>query len=117
MATQSKSSDFRVVIVGGGIAGLTLANALERAHIDYVLLEAREKIGPHAGASIAFFANGCRILDQLGCFDAVDAESEPLRWIAEHLPSGEYNRAPSDRAQLGRNRYDRWQPQHCWVIY
>lgn len=38
MATEFEH--FRVIIVGAGFAGLTLANALERAGIDYLLLEA-----------------------------------------------------------------------------
>jgi polyamine oxidase len=35
----------RVVIVGAGIAGLTVANALGQAEIDCVVLEARDRIG------------------------------------------------------------------------
>ena len=40
-------ANFRVVIAGGGITGLTLANALQHANIDYVLLEGRDDIGSH----------------------------------------------------------------------
>lgn len=32
-------SDIRVTIVGGGIGGLTLANAFEKAGINYIILE------------------------------------------------------------------------------
>jgi polyamine oxidase len=35
----------RVVIVGAGIAGLTVANALRQADVDAVVLEARDRIG------------------------------------------------------------------------
>lgn len=69
------SRNFHVVIVGGGIAGLTLANALEKAGIDYVLLEARDTITPRVGASIGFFPNGARILDQLGCLEAIEKDT------------------------------------------
>jgi 2-polyprenyl-6-methoxyphenol hydroxylase-like FAD-dependent oxidoreductase len=72
---MAASGGFRVIIAGGGIAGLTLANALEKAGIDYVLLEARDTITPKAGASIGFFANGSRILDQLGCFEDMEKET------------------------------------------
>ena len=75
MATNQR---FRVIIGGGGISGLTLANALEQAGIDYVLLEARDEIDPQVGASIGFFANGSRILDQLGCFESIEKEIYPL---------------------------------------
>ena len=57
----------KVIIVGGGIAGLTLANALEKipVPIKYVILEARDKVAPQVGAGIALAPSGCRILDQL----------------------------------------------------
>src|SRR5690348_16729429 len=35
----------RVVVVGAGIAGLTVANALAHAGVEYVVLEARDRIG------------------------------------------------------------------------
>jgi 2-polyprenyl-6-methoxyphenol hydroxylase-like FAD-dependent oxidoreductase len=68
---------FRVIIVGGGIAGLTLANSLQRANIDYLLLEACDEIAPPAGASIAVGAHGARILDQIGTLDEVLDVSTP----------------------------------------
>lgn len=69
---------FRVIIAGGGISGLTLAIALEKANIDYVLLEARDTITPNVGASIGIFQNGTRILDQLGCLDEIAEETVPI---------------------------------------
>lgn len=76
---MSSTPDFRVIIGGGGIAGLTLANSLEKAGIDYILLESRDTIHPQVGASIGIFANGGRIFDQLGCFDAMAEETCALR--------------------------------------
>lgn len=75
---MAPSRDFRVIIGGGGIAGLTLANALERAGVDYILLESRDTIHPKVGASIGLFANGGRIYDQLGCYDLIEKEIAPL---------------------------------------
>ena len=74
-------TDFKVIIVGGGISGLTLANALERANIDYVLLEARGEIAPFVGASIAITANGGRVLDQLGCYETIRERTVPMDFI------------------------------------
>ncbi|KAH8646226.1 hypothetical protein BX600DRAFT_157932 [Xylariales sp. PMI_506] len=65
---------FKVVIAGGSIAGLTLANMLEQFGIDYVLLEAYAEIAPQLGASIGLMPNGLRILDQIGCYDPVQKE-------------------------------------------
>ncbi len=63
---------FSVIIVGGSVSGLTLANMLERFDIDYVLLEAHSEIAPQLGASIGLMANGNRILDQLGLYDDIE---------------------------------------------
>lgn len=64
-------SPFKVVIVGGSIAGLALALMLERNGIDFVILEAYGSIAPQAGASFGVLPNGFRILDQLGCYESV----------------------------------------------
>ncbi|CAJ0548379.1 Ff.00g019920.m01.CDS01 [Fusarium sp. VM40] len=62
---------FKVIIVGGSVAGLSTANMLEQFDIDYVLLEAYPQIAPQVGASIGILPNGFRILDQLGCFQPI----------------------------------------------
>ena len=73
------SQPFKVVIVGGGVSGLTLALTLAKAGIDYVLLEAHPEIAPDAGASIAVSASGSRTLDQVGVLEDLLAISTPLR--------------------------------------
>ena len=40
------STRFQVIIVEGGVGGLTLANALEKAKVDYVLLESKDEVAP-----------------------------------------------------------------------
>ena len=72
-------SSFRVIIVGGGIGGLTLANCLQHAGIDYLLLEGREQIGLHVGAAVGVEANGARILDQLGILSNLEDLIEPYK--------------------------------------
>jgi len=87
-----KNRNLRVVIGGGGICGLTLANALERGRIEYVLLESRDEIAPPLGASIAVNANGFRILDQLGCYDGIASKTVPFDYIRTYLPDGKLQR-------------------------
>jgi 2-polyprenyl-6-methoxyphenol hydroxylase-like FAD-dependent oxidoreductase len=75
---------FKIIIAGGGITGLTLANMLDRFDIDYVLLEAYKDIHPPKGAAIGIMPNGSFILDQLGFYETVretaqDAEVEISR--------------------------------------
>ncbi|KAK1461801.1 FAD binding domain-containing protein [Colletotrichum cuscutae] len=62
---------FKVIIVGGSVSGLSLANMLERLNVDYTLLEAYPNIAPQVGASIGLLPNGFRILDQLDCFEPI----------------------------------------------
>ncbi|KAJ5431308.1 Monooxygenase FAD-binding [Penicillium cf. griseofulvum] len=67
---------FKVIIVGGSIAGLSLALMLERNGIDFVILEAYGSIAPQVGASFGVLPNGFRILDQLGCYESVLEKAE-----------------------------------------
>ncbi|KAF5628110.1 FAD binding domain protein [Fusarium tjaetaba] len=62
---------FKVIIVGGSVSGLSLANMLEKFSIEYILLEAHPTIAPQLGASMGLLPGGLRILDQLGCYDRV----------------------------------------------
>ncbi|GIC91334.1 FAD-dependent monooxygenase pyr5 [Aspergillus udagawae] len=79
---------FKVIIVGGSIAGLTLAHCLRRLGIDYVVLERRDEIAPQEGASIGIMPNGGRILDQLGLYDQIEELVEPLSSAHMRYPSG-----------------------------
>ncbi|KAK1472557.1 FAD binding domain-containing protein [Colletotrichum tamarilloi] len=65
------SKDFTVLIAGGGIAGLTLANLLERVGINYLILEGYREMAPQVGASIGILPNGSRVLDQIGLYDEI----------------------------------------------
>jgi ribosomal protein S27E len=60
LSIEEKESRLRVIIVGGSVAGLTLAHCLHHSNIDYVVLEAREEIAPQVGASIVVLPNGAR---------------------------------------------------------
>jgi len=80
--------NFRVIISGGGIAGLTLANALQLGGIDFVLLERRNTIAPQVGASIGILPNGARIIDQIGCYEEILELVEPVTNSATHRADG-----------------------------
>ncbi|CEI63635.1 hypothetical protein FVEN_g6763 [Fusarium venenatum] len=65
-------SERTVIIVGGSVAGLSLANMLEKVGgIRYIVLEAYDEIAPQVGASIGLHPSGLRILDQLGCAEGL----------------------------------------------
>lgn len=70
-----------VIIVGGSVAGLTLANILEQYNIGFVVLEKHETIAPQLGAGFAILPDGARILDQLGCHESLAKNNEPVNSI------------------------------------
>ncbi|KAK5132877.1 hypothetical protein LTR08_008397 [Meristemomyces frigidus] len=104
MAASKETAKVKVIIVGGGIAGLTLANALQHGDTEYVLLEARDKIAPQLGASIGLRPNGSRILDQLGCYDDIMNLTDPIEFTASHRPDRSLMRPPTDAFQLVQAR-------------
>jgi FAD-dependent urate hydroxylase len=70
----------RILIVGGGIAGLSLAIALRRNGAAPELVE-RSPAWPAVGAGIVLHANAVRALRTLGLGEAIEAASAPLpRW-------------------------------------
>lgn len=91
------SKQFKVIIAGGSIAGLSLALMLEKNGIDFVVLEGYPNIAPQVGASIGVLANGLRILDQLGCCDEVIKMAEyPVEKVVFRDSSGHSFRAFED---------------------
>lgn len=77
-----------VIINGGGIAGLTLANALQQKKHPYVILEKAEKLEA-IGAGIALQNNGLAILQHLGLTHLLG--DSPL----QHMQLGPHNQLRS----------------------
>lgn len=65
------SSDFRIILVGGGPVGLVAAHVFAAAGIDFVLLEQRATIVPPQGAGIVLFPHTQRVLEQLGLMNRI----------------------------------------------
>ncbi|KAK8030364.1 hypothetical protein PG990_000098 [Apiospora arundinis] len=97
---------FKVIIAGGGVAGLTLATMFEKFHIDYVLLEAHQEFTPQLGASIGLLANGLRILDQLGIYDRLlRMPLATLKRLTIRSPNGELLLAVDNHAEHLTKRF------------
>ncbi|KAF4447568.1 FAD binding domain-containing protein [Fusarium austroafricanum] len=79
---------FKVIIVGGSITGLTLAHSLDRIGVDYTILEKRANIAVQEGASIGILPNGARVLDQLGLYNVIEQSTSPIRASHIHFPDG-----------------------------
>jgi len=69
-----------ILIVGGGIGGLSLAACLARAGIDCEVVE-RNPVWTTVGGGITLFPNGMRALDAIGARPEVDAAGLPLELI------------------------------------
>ncbi|KAJ9490165.1 hypothetical protein VN97_g3104 [Penicillium thymicola] len=80
MTRVAPTTDAQVIIVGGGIGGLTLAGICKKLGISYKVLERSAEITP-VGAGISLAPNCLRILDQLGHMDAIRRKGQPLRKI------------------------------------
>ncbi|OTB04018.1 hypothetical protein M426DRAFT_262514 [Hypoxylon sp. CI-4A] len=86
---MSENTQFRVIVVGGGVAGLTASHCLQKAKIDHVVLERRASIAILEGAGIMIYPNGARILQQLGAWDALQASNaSPCNYLWWRGPDG-----------------------------
>lgn len=84
----TENTPFKVVVVGGGITGLTLAHCLDRAGVDYVLLEKHTDICANIGGAIAMEPNGSQILDQLGLYQDLEKRTNDLHFWYTRYASG-----------------------------
>jgi 2-polyprenyl-6-methoxyphenol hydroxylase-like FAD-dependent oxidoreductase len=76
-------ADMRIVIVGGGIGGLTLALALRREGFEPAVYE-RAPALLEVGAAIAVWPNAYRVLERLGLGETVLARAghmRSVRWL------------------------------------
>lgn len=73
---------FKVIVIGGGLAGLGLAHCLDKAGIDFLVLERNQEICINDGASLALWPHNVRILDQLGLLE--EAEKLDCRILYKH---------------------------------
>ncbi|KAL5043903.1 hypothetical protein BDW71DRAFT_209888 [Aspergillus fruticulosus] len=94
MTPDSDKSQLRVIIIGGAVSGLTLAHCLEKAGIDYVVLEKHHDITTNIGGSVALQPAGCRILDQLGVLDHLRKCTNDIQAVNVALPDGYTRRHP-----------------------
>ncbi|KAJ5982177.1 Monooxygenase FAD-binding [Penicillium sp. IBT 35674x] len=88
MKTDPEKPAFKVLIVGGSVAGLTLANALSRANVDFLVLESHSHVDDSIGGAITIISNGLTILDQMGMYDDILELLEPAEELYTWLPNG-----------------------------
>ena len=93
----------RIIIVGGGIGGVTAAAAIARAGFPVTLLEAARQFGD-IGAGVTLSPNAMKGLDHIGVMEQVAAAGvEPVRQRIQHWQDGRVL-IPMERASA-RARY------------
>lgn len=80
---MDSSQKTQIIIIGGGLGGLTLAIILQRLDIQCIVLERSESF-KLAGAGISLAPNALRVLDQLGLYDEIKKEGQRLNKMLVH---------------------------------
>jgi 2-polyprenyl-6-methoxyphenol hydroxylase-like FAD-dependent oxidoreductase len=77
----------RVLVLGGGIGGLSAAIALRKVGFDAHVFEQSPELR-EAGAGVGLWSNAMKSLEELGVADAVRRSSRPLRVVAGATSAG-----------------------------
>ncbi|KAF9178702.1 hypothetical protein BGZ51_007545 [Haplosporangium sp. Z 767] len=78
--SSPSSSKVKIIIVGAGVCGLLTAIHLERAGMDYIVVEKARTLSP-LGSALSFTSATSYIFDQLGILDEIAAASSPCTKI------------------------------------
>lgn len=70
----------KVLIIGAGIGGLSLAAFLEKENISYKIIE-KQKDFSHHGYSLGMWSNGRHMLSKLGLLDEFDAHGRMMKFF------------------------------------
>jgi NADH dehydrogenase FAD-containing subunit len=97
LSTTMTSTKRRIIITGGGIGGLTLANFLHRLGHSVKVLEKRSNLVSD-GASFTMSPNGQRVLNQLGYIVEAREFLQPLSSLVVRQGNGKV----SERETAGR---------------
>ncbi|WP_320672965.1 FAD-dependent monooxygenase [Patulibacter defluvii] len=88
------SDERPVAIAGAGIAGLTLAAALQRAGRPVVVLERRPATVPAGGSGLSIWPNALAALDRIGLGDAVRTAGRRAVPAGTRTPDGRWLQRP-----------------------
>ncbi|KAF9128679.1 hypothetical protein BGW39_004851 [Mortierella sp. 14UC] len=71
----------KAVIVGGGIAGLSLAIMMAKAGIEYIILERSTGLESSIGSATVLGPPVLRLIEQIGLLPEIEAASKPLNGL------------------------------------
>ncbi|CAH0019354.1 unnamed protein product [Clonostachys rhizophaga] len=96
-------SSFKAIIVGGGPVGLVAAHALEKANIDFVVLENKADLSRDVGASVVIGPQNLRVMNQLGVYGRLLGIGSQLRTNKSFLLNGYKFKQNNDLLALAGN--------------
>jgi len=99
----SHSSSLPVLIIGGGLGGLTMAILLERAGLNYLVLEKSSEVQA-LGSATNLGPNIQPLFEQLGLFEKFEAISKP---------SSKVDIFNEQMEQIGGINYDEYLPKYA----
>ena len=110
-----------VVLIGGGPAGSTCASFLRKyGKLDVLVLEREKFPREHVGES--GLPPLCRVLDEMGCWDKVEAANFPIKigatykwgrspelWDFEFFPASHFQNEPRPAKYVGQRKWTAFQ--------
>lgn len=84
---SARETERQVLVVGGGVAGLTLGAFLRRQGLDPVLVD-QSGVGECPEAGVALWSNGLSVLDCLGVLDGVRSAGTVVSRVTTRTPDG-----------------------------
>jgi 2-polyprenyl-6-methoxyphenol hydroxylase-like FAD-dependent oxidoreductase len=104
----------RVLISGGGIAGLTLAYWLRRYGFEPVVIEQAGAIR-HDGYAIDFFGTGYDVAERMGLIDRLQTQHVPIAYVAHVNGSGKPI-ARLDISLMRKVMHDKYMALMHWTL-
>lgn len=104
----------RVLISGGGIAGLTLAYWLHHHHISSVVIEQAERIH-HGGYGLDFYGTGYDVAERMGILERLRQQQIPFEEVAYVNAAGQ-NIACIDIALMRNIMHNKYMALMHWTL-
>lgn len=108
------SQPLKVIIVGSGIGGLITAIMLDRAGIEYVILEKR-KTHSVIGSAIAFTAVVLRVLEQIGLYEDIHKISKEFSRTTISMQDGKVIGVLE--GEFAKERYGYYNEVACMLMF